>query len=63
MYKILTYGSHSMALKIDSLRDAKDHLEGHMENGDAVLFVNELEDVEDFGLCIDDIEIVEPEQD
>lgn len=63
MYRVTDMGSGIYAAKITSLRRELPHLEGLLEAGDHVLLVNDLDDAADvFGVDVDDIVVVEPEE-
>jgi hypothetical protein len=57
MYKVVAL-SRMLAVKIDNMEELSDHVREHVESGEAVMIVDELDDVESFGLDPKDIEIV-----
>ena len=58
MYKIVGL-TKMYALEIKDVEQMLDQVIEHIESGDPILIVSEIEDVEQFGINSDDVEIVD----
>ncbi len=58
MYRVVLLGGKPYALEVETVTDDEENINNFLDTGDVVLFCQDLEDLEVFGIDKDDIEIV-----